>query len=422
MVAAYYFHRTLWPDGRLRMGMARMAVAREASVRQVLERESGGLVITLWRLPTLLGGLIDVLTGWRLGRIDAAVLGEFLRDLGLMQTAGIPMIDALSALAQERQAGGGSGAVSTLAAELHADLQRGQALSDAMARYGHWFPETVTNLVRIGEQTGNVGPMLQQGAEHVERLQKIRRDIRATLIYPTFVFASMFAVAAFWILYVIPNLAKLFQQLRAELPAITRMTVAFAHGLAAHLPVVLIVLAGAFICYFWALRRFESVARFTHEGLHRLPVIKRLMVASGMALMTEHLALLVRAGVDMVSAWEVLIRTTRDRYYRWRLQTIYGALRNGDTVGAAMGRVGGFPPMVVRMIGVGESTGKLDEQLFHLANEYRARLEVLVRSLSEVLKPLIILVAGALFLFLIVSMMLPVYDLVRQTVARNLGG
>ena len=89
---------------------------------------------------------------------------------------------------------------------------------------------------------------------------------------------------------------------------------------------------------------------------------------------------------------------------------------------SSMRRVGGFPAMAVRMISVGEESGSLDQQLEHLANDYRKRQEVLIKSLAEILKPVIILVAGGLFLFLIVALLLPVYDLVRQSVAHTMGG
>jgi general secretion pathway protein F/type IV pilus assembly protein PilC len=94
----------------------------------------------------------------------------------------------------------------------------------------------------------------------------------------------------------------------------------------------------------------------------------------------------------------------------------------GEGIASSMRRTGGFPAMVVRMVAVGEESGSLDVQLTHLAGEYRKRLEILVKSLAEIIKPAVILLAGALFLFLIVALLLPVYDLVQQSVRQSLGG
>ncbi len=159
-----------------------------------------------------------------------------------------------------------------------------------------------------------------------------------------------------------------------------------------------------------------------HETLHRLPIARVLMTSSGMAHITEHLAILVRAGLDFVTCLNVLARATRDQHYQRRLISVRESVERGDGIAVSMRRVGGFPAMAVRMIAVGEESGSLDVQLTHLASEYRKRLEVLVKSLAEIIKPAVILVAGALFLFLIVALLLPVYDLVRQSVNQSLGG
>ncbi|MEG1455281.1 MAG: type II secretion system F family protein, partial [Comamonas sp.] len=165
-------------------------------------------------------------------------------------------------------------------------------------------------------------------------------------------------------------------------------------------------------------RRFQLAV---YGLLHRLPIARTLLVSSGMAHITEHLAILVSAGVDLVSSLHILARNTKNRYYRVRLEQVASGVSRGDRVSSSMRRVGGFPAMAVRMISVGEESGNLDLQLTHLAGDYRRRLEVLVKSLAEVLKPVIILLAGGLFLFLIVALLLPVYDLVRQSATQSMG-
>ena len=140
------------------------------------------------------------------------------------------------------------------------------------------------------------------------------------------------------------------------------------------------------------------------------------MYSSGLAFFTEYMALLIRAGVDMVSSLQVMERAMRDEYYRDRIIAIRQVLERGDRVSAAMRQVGGFPSMMVRMIGVGEETGTLDSQFARLSAEYSLRLQRLITNLSEVIKPVVVLLAGGMFVFLIVALLLPVYDLVRQAI------
>ena len=172
----------------------------------------------------------------------------------------------------------------------------------------------------------------------------------------------------------------------------------------------------------WLYRSVPKFKQGCHELMHRLPILRTLSTSSGMAFISEHLALLVRAGLDFMLSLDVLSRATTDQFYRERLLRVRDGVARGEGIGASMRRVGGFPAMAVRMIAVGEESGSLDKQLDRLASEYRKRLDVVVKSLGEIIKPALILLAGALFIFLIVALLLPIYDLVRQSVNHSLGG
>lgn len=415
-----YFYRVLLPHGAMQRGLLRLAVERELSARLRLEAQTDGTVITLWRLPNWLAFVVDWLARLFRNRLRDEDLVGFLRDLGLMMGAGVPAMEALRTLIDEGDQGN-QRAVAQLARHIRDDLNGGVGLTESFNRHPDVFPETVRNLVAIGEQSGTMDRMLREAAEHVERMIHIRRDIRTALIYPAFVFATIIGVAFFWIYYVVPNMARLFKQLQAKLPPITVALVDFADLVTTHLPwLTLAVVLLVFVAVV-AFRQSERVQLVTYSVMHRVPIIRNLLTCSGMAHITEHLAILVRAGLDLMASLHTLSRATKDRYYRVRLEQVAAAVGRGESVAQSMRRVGGFPAMAVRMVAVGEGAGSLDEQLQHLANEYRKRLDVLVRSLAEIFKPVIILIAGGIFIFLIVALLLPIYDLVRQTVAQSLG-
>lgn len=412
-----YFYRVLLPHGALRQGMLQMVVERDHSARLRIERETEGTVLTLWRLPVWMVAASDVVR--RSMRLED--LAGFLRDMGLMLKAGVPAVEALRTLIEEGNSSGGRG-IGRVATLLADDLQSGISMAQAFARYPHIFPETVRNLVSIGDQSGTLDRMLSESGEHIERMISIRRDIRTAMIYPAFVFATIFAVAAFWLYYVVPNMARLFRQLNAKMPPLTEGLVRFADFLANHVLTVALVLGTVLTMLAWLFTREGKARSVLHNVLHRMPISRVMMTASGMAHLTEHLAILVRAGLDFVSSIDILQRATRDRYFQLRLVQVRESVARGERLSVAMQRAGGFPPMAVRMIAVGEESGSLDVQLTHLAAEYRKRLDALIKTLSEVLKPAIVLVAGALFLFLIVALLLPVYDMIRQSTQHALGG
>jgi len=345
-------------------------------------------------------------------KLPPAELSGLLRDLGVMTRAGVPIIEALKSIAEESDTS--QKRIAATARLLASDLDAGISIADTFDRYPDLFPESVRNLLRIGEESGTVDRMLLEAAQHIERITALGRDVRQAMIYPAFVFVTIFGAGLFWVYYVIPNLAELFTQMHLKLPAVTRGILAMSKWLEAHagvsFAVLLIVVVGTWLM----LRLHTRTRRMMYRLAHRLPVARVIVTTSGMAFITEHLALLIAAGVDIVRSLGVLQRSLSDEYYRERISKVRDSIERGEVLGAAMRQAGGFPPMALRMIAVGEETGSLDIQLKHLAHEYRERLAHLIASLSEIIKPLIILAAGAFFILLVVALLLPIYELVRQ--------
>lgn len=414
-----YYYRVLMPHGGVKTGFYRLAVERDFSVQLRLEQELDATVISLWRLPRAMTATYETLRQLFQREISAEDLAGFLRDMGVMLRAGVPALDALRTVISEGQTSNSKG-IARVARQMHKDLDAGISVSDAFARRPDVFPETVRNMMAIGDQSGNLDRMLLESAEHTERVLNIRRDIRTALIYPVFVFATIIAVAVFWITYVIPTLGDLFDQLNADMPAFTVSLIAFSEWVVDRLLMVVLLLAALTAGGIWLVRNHDPTRYAIHTIGHRLPVTRVLITSSGMAAMTEHLAILVRSGLDIVTSLDILTRTTNDLYYRRRLMQVRQAVTRGEGVASSMRTAGGFPAMTVRMIAVGEESGSLDEQLSHLSAEYRKRLSVVIASLSEIIKPAIILVAGGLFFVLVLALLIPIYDLIRQ--AMQIGG
>ena len=407
-----YAYRLLLPNGRTRSGMLRLMVERDLSARVWLERHFDAVVLSLYRLPDWVASVLGAAGGVTGQTLPPLELSGLLRDLAVMTRAGVPILEGLKAMAAEKDSS--QRRIAATARLLISALDAGASVSEAFNRYPNIFPESVRNLMAIGEESGAIDRMLLEAAEHIERMTMLGRNMRQAMIYPAFVFATILGAALFWIYYVIPNLAQLFSQMQVKLPAITRGVMKLSQWLEGNaLPSCLMM--GVLVAGIWLLLKFHKPTR---RGLamlaHRLPIARVLVTASGMAFITEHLAIMIAAGVDIMRSLGVLERALSDEYYRERINKVRVAVDRGELLGAAMQQVGGFPPMALRMIAVGEETGTLDTQLKHLAQEYRQRLAQLIGTLSEIIKPVVILVAGAFFLLLVVALLLPIYDLVRQ--------
>lgn len=407
-----YAYRILLPSGKTRSGLMRLVAERDISAKLWMERHFDAVVLSLYRLPRWGGGLLAAFGGFGKRSLPAIELSGLLRDLAVMSGAGVPILDALKSIAEESD--WDQKRISGVALLLLSELDAGASISEAFSHYPDIFPESVINLMLIGEETGTVDRMLMEAAEHIERMTSLGRDARQAMIYPAFVFATMLGAAIFWVYYVIPNLADLFLQMHLKVPAITTAILSLSKWLERH-AVISLTLLGLSILILWLLLKLHSgTRRGAYRLAHHLPIARVIVTASGMAFITEHLAILIGAGVDILRSLNVIERSLSDEYYRERIARVRAGVERGELLAPSMRQVGGFPAMALRMIAAGEESGSLDRQLSHLAQEYRQRLKHLIASLSEVIKPLIILIAGVFFLLLVVALLLPIYELVRQ--------
>ncbi|MDR2451012.1 MAG: type II secretion system F family protein [Candidatus Accumulibacter sp.] len=411
-----YFYRVLLPSGETKTGFSQFAFEREFSAQLWLERRHKAIVLSLFRCPGWLHGLTRFFAGLFSPAVTNEDLSGLLRDLSLMMRGGVPMIDGLRTIAGEAAFGAGRG-VSVAADLLYEELEGGATVSQAFSRHPDLFPEVVCNLVDIGNESGTLDRMFLEASAHLERLATMGRDARRALIYPAFVFFSILAAAVFWLYYVIPGLSDMFRQFHAKMPALTVAVLRFSEWMHAHFALSASLLLLLILIPWIAFRHNKKVRNLAFALGHRLPISGLLLRTSGMAFFTEHLALLIRAGLNMLQSLDILERATTDEYYREAIGKIRRVVERGEHLSAAMRATNRFPPLSLRMIAVGETTGTLDEQLGHLAQEYRRRLSHVIASLSEIIKPVIILAAGAFFIFVIVALLLPVYDLIGQVMS-----
>jgi type II secretory pathway component PulF len=412
----FYYYQMLMPTGRARSGLAAISVEMDASARLWLEKKHDGIVLRLHRLPSWLAELLRTARRVLRGAIRPAELAGLLRDLAVMTSSGIPIFEAVKAIAEDQGSESGK-RVERVCMQLLEDLNAGSPLGVAFARQPDVFPDTVRSLAEIGDETGTMHQMLMESARHVDRVMSLKADARQAMIYPIFSFLAIFGAGGFWIVYVMPKLVDLFKQMNAKLPPLTVAVLGFATWMNRYWPVLLIALVAGLIGAVVAWRHSLALRRRVMAILHRTPIARTLLVSSGLAFFSEYLALLIRSGLDVVKSLDILERSLENVYYKDRVRSIRQFLERGDRISFAMRQVGGFPSMMVRMIAVGEDSGTLDRQLSYLADEYSTRLKRTVGTLAELIKPLVVILAGGVFLLLIVALLLPVYDLVRQTMA-----
>lgn len=405
----YFRYKVLRADGRLMNGVVQLPLFSEPDAQEYFERR-GGTVVAVSQVGALVGWLLAGVES-RLGRkIKRDDLIEFLNNLSVMLRSGIPILTALSdsiSVTENR-------ALVRTVEHIHLSIEAGLQFADAVDQHKQVFPETVRYLIRIGEETGNLDRTLKDAAGHLERLRQIRSDASRSMIYPVFVFAATILAALFWIFYVIPGIEELFIQMQLSLPDLTIWMLdatGFLKQYAAMIAagVIVVILACAV-----AVRNSRKARWVYHKILLSLPITGKITRASGLAFIAEYFSMFASSGVDILRSLRTLEGTITNEVYREKLTDIREGLERGNSLSAEFEHAGVFPSFVVRMINIGERSGTLSEQLQYIADEYRRRLHNIVQNISEIIKPVAMLLVGGFFILIVVGLFLPIYELIGK--------
>lgn len=350
------------------------------------------------------------------GRLSSADVNAMVRQMAVLMLAGIPTEESLRCIGENfRKAGNARGRA--LIADMLRDLREGLLLSQAVSKRPDVFPPMLQSLAKVGDQTGLMAECLMRGADNLDAVAKIRGDIKKVLIYPIFTFGAMFGAAAFWIVYVIPNMSKLFKQMNAKLPEITVQTIAVSEWLVAHWQVAFALAIGTVLVCALVWSNWRQGRFLVYRFLMRLPAVGPIMAYSFQAALFENMRVLYSCGVDFIKSIEITSDAVANELHRSRFDSVVRDLKLGSSIVEALERTELFEHTTIFIVSAGEKSGSLERQFAYLAAHFSRQLALLIDNLSEILKPLIVVVAGGFFIFLIAALLLPVYDLVRQTMA-----
>jgi general secretion pathway protein F len=336
----------------------------------------------------------------------AAELAAATRALATLVAAGVPVADALAAVAETTEPPGLVHAL-TLA---RARLREGEPLAAALGASPHVFPPLYCQLVRAGEASGALAPVLERLAAHGEAAAAVRTRLRAALIYPAVVTAATLAVTGFLLAWVVPQVTRLFAETGARLPLATRMLVAAADLARATWWLVLpLGGVGASAAAAW-IARPRGRAWLDRAAL-RLPLVGRLVRQAAMARLSRALATLVASRVPLEAALGIAGGAAGNSEIAAALAAARDAVREGQALAPALATSGAFPPLLVRLAAVGERGGTLAATLERAAVAHESEVEAAVGTLLALVEPLLVLAMGAVVLALVAAVLLPLFAL-----------
>ncbi|MFM2119378.1 MAG: hypothetical protein RL722_846 [Pseudomonadota bacterium] len=368
-------------------------------------------------MPPALAAALDgpagrALLGWLPGpRVRPTDLMLFSRQLATLLRAGVPILRALAGL-QESSV---NPALQATLVEVRRSLESGIALSMSLAQQNRVFNPFYVALVRVGEMTGRLDEIFLRLFRHIEFETAMRQQVKAALRYPSFVIAAMVAALGVINLMVIPAFATVFAAAGATLPLPTRVlmwtsqfTINFGW----------LLLAGA-VAGWLAFQRWRATPAGQLKGdawLLRAPIAGPIVQKTVLARFARSFALSLRSGVPIAEALTVVAQTVDNHHIARQVEGMRVAVERGESVLRAAAGTGAFTPVVLQMIAVGEETGAIDELMDEVAELYGQEVEYELKTLSQQIEPLLIVMLGALVLLLALGVFLPVWNLGRTVI------
>lgn len=401
-MAAFEFV-ALNPRGREEKGLIEGDTARHA--RQLLrDRGMAPLSVTEVSDKKSQGGK-QVLPGKR-GGLGASELSLFTRQLATLVRSGLPLDEALTAVAQQSE----SRKVQRIALGVRSGVMEGSTLASSLDQFPGAFPHLYRATIEAGEQSGKLDFILERLADYVENRQDMQNKMVSAAIYPIFLVIVCFAIVALMLTYVVPQVVGVYQQSGQKLPTLTILLIASSDFMKKWGITLLVTIVVAVITFLRLMKR-EGFKRKVDGNLLRVPLVGRLVRGANTGRFMRTLGILFSSGVPILDAMRIGTQVVSNLPMKDAVDAATIKVREGTSLSKALGAARLFPPISIHLIGSGESSGKLDEMLDRAAINQERELENMTTRLMSIMGPSVILLMGVLVLLIVLGMLLPIFEL-----------
>ena len=338
--------------------------------------------------------------------IKISELAVTTRQFSTLISAGLPLEASLSALSEQTE----DARLGQVLAEVRERVSEGSSLANALGEHKNVFSDLYINIVRAGEASGTLDIVLLRLADFLETQAALTSRVRGALIYPMFMFFIGGGVLFFTMTYVIPRIAKIFEESQNSLPLMTLILIKVSDFLNNY---ILFIILFIIILIFAAIRfnRTERGKMFFDRLMLRVPVFGKLTSMVVISRFTRTLGTLLSSGIPLLDALEIGEAVMGNKVYGKTLQEVRVNVREGASLAQPLRESGVFPPLVTRMIAVGEQTGEMEAMLSKVADIYDQQVETMVSTLTSLLEPVMIVIIGAVMAFIVFAVLLPIFNL-----------
>lgn len=340
-----------------------------------------------------------------LKRVSFTELVIITRQLATMISSGLVLSEAVDILEEQQT----NKTLKKALEEISSDIKGGLTLAQALSKYPQIFPKLYINLVKSGEASGKLDQVLLQMADGLEKEREFKAKIKGALIYPAVVLGMMLVVVTIMMVFVIPKLIALYEQSTTELPLPTKILIFSSNTFINFWWLGLILIIAASI----ALNRWNKTAEgnfFLGKLILRLPIVGKIVTNVTLTNFNRTFGLLTSAGIPLLESIGIVSDLTDNPIFKKTLRDAYAGVEKGLPFSSLL-NVSVFPQIVGQMIRVGEETGKVDEIFLKLADYFESESDHLIKNLTVAIEPLVLVILGVGVAFLVISIILPIYNL-----------
>ena len=401
---AIYKYRARTSDGRLTNGAVEAVTESDAAE---LLSEKGLIVLALSETSKKQD------KGWNIniGKVKHKDLVIFSRQLSVMISATVPIVQSLRILAQQTV----NPIFIDKIIEMADDVEGGMRFSGALSKHGNTFSNFYIAMVKSGETSGKLDEILQYLADQMEKDYDLISRIKSAMIYPVFIISSMVVVGFLMMTFVVPNMTKMLLETGAELPLVTRILIGTSDFMSNYWYFIIFGVAGLILLFRLWLK--SGTGKITWDAVKiQIPIFGALFKKVYIVRFTRSLATLIRGGVPITSALTITAEVVDNRAYEKLILDTVDEVEGGNSLATLFVKSKLMPKMLSQMMVIGEKTGKLDNVLEKLSSFYSREIDNLVDGLTSLIEPLILIVMGVGVGGMVAAIMLPMFK-VAQTIS-----
>ncbi len=335
---------------------------------------------------------------------------ELIESLHLVIKSGLPLHSGLLDLAEDAE----NPKFKKMLIMVSEEINSGKSLSAAFKPYEKALGAVIINLIRIGEETGQLQVTLERGAGFLKRTLALKKKAKQALIYPMISFTTVSAAMLVWMIYVLPQMTQLFKEMDVKLPPITLFVIALSDFVTNYIGYMIGAFIAAIIIFKILHKKYQKIRFHTDRYILKIPIIKHIVAGFNMAFIAEYLRLALVSGIPLFNALDILKNNLQNEVFQKALISTHNDVSRGLQLSESFKKTGLFSPFMLRMMSVGEASGNLDSQLELIAQYYNEKVDYYAENIGKIIEPAMLIVVGGFMALVMVGLMGPMYDLIGQ--------